>query len=333
MRNQLMGWHFPLVIEYDSNELPDGFGAQAVRLVGIYSIASKFRLQYRHSPIRFIPKEELVGFPYSEEKYKSIMDKIVELTFLPDTKKTLSERRLVVKRRVIGRKALLLLIVVSILRKLLMRQQLVLSLCLPQGVTDKMPKILELGAEEMRKNFDYILASSKNEEVVIHFRGGFRVVDSNRPQLTPDYYNAALKQASRYMNLSKITIHTDFFPSDLQSSNLSNRAKFFIEWFNSHQLQKMCSEIEAKHYAPIVDSLEDMIQSKLLIMSNSSLSYFAGLINPNIIIWPPIHGHSRLPRWKRGPEFLDSHMFIDKNHVPYTNWIDPSNFLPQNYKV
>ena len=48
---------FPLYITYDDTKIRDGFGAQGLRVVGIFSIARFFRLKYLHQGISEIGDE------------------------------------------------------------------------------------------------------------------------------------------------------------------------------------------------------------------------------------------------------------------------------------
>lgn len=71
-------------------------------------------------------------------------------------------------------------------------------------------------------------------------------------------------------------------------------------------------------YYPIMETLYDMATAKTLIKANCALSYFAGLLNDSEVVWPPIHGHAKLSRWKTGNYLPIKKMtFIDESdHAP-----------------
>lgn len=313
---------FPLILEYDASALADGLGAQSIRLIGIYSIAYKYRLYYQHKPIEFIPKEELIGFPYDDSKYLKVMNEVHRLTYLPNIgSPSKSTKIFTIRRRSITRRILLKIILFAFFRRCFKAQNTKLLLCLPQGISDSVPDLLEIGAREMRKNFSSPDRNLWEDRVVIHFRGGLRVVDALRPQLHHSYYDDALIQNNIRKECESIIVHTDFFLTDFSKSTLGVRVKMFSDWIE-HKWSSV-EGVKILHYAPILEVLKDMVSCKLLIMSNSSLSYFAGLLNPNVVVWPQIHGHSKISRWIMGPLISTTHVFIDKNHVPYLNWNDP----------
>jgi hypothetical protein len=319
MPNFLKRLRFPLVITYDSKLLPDGFGAQAIRLIGIYSIANRFHLQYRHQEIEYIPEEELIGFPYDKVKYHKVLTTLNCLTRLPNEvslRKPLKEKA--IRRRNITRRSLTKLVLLSIVLRFFRKQRVVLHLCLPQGITDTYPNILDIGASVIRTNLEHSGYRLNNGHIVVHLRGGLRVVDVTRPQLSPPYYSSTLQALSSKRNSwTSIKIHTDFFEQDLIKYKSNLRVQVYTQWLQS--LQTKYFDTKILYYSPILSVLQDMICADVLVMSNSSLSYFAGLINPNKVIWPPIHAHSKLRRWSFGP-ILDESIFIDPNHIPYTNW-------------
>lgn len=317
---------FPVILEYDPGELPDGFGAQANRLVGIFSLAYHFRLGYRHVPIKEIPKEELVGFPFSAEKYELTMNHIRAVTWFPNIEHFGKKKEIRIQIRSFGRRHFVKLIVIAIVKRLIQMRSTTISLCLPQGVTDLMPNILDYGSVQVRENMSRLGMLKNSTDVVVHFRGGLRVVDTKRPQLTSRYFDDALASISQSESDIPVIIHTDFFPTDFEEFRPGVRVQMFSDWVKANLSTKKYN-IEVSHYAPILEAFADMANARVLIMSNSSLSYFAGLVNQNSVIWPHIHGHSKLSRWSFGPPLHSSHTFIDANHVPYLNWIDPNENL------
>jgi hypothetical protein len=311
MLSLLERFKFPLMIQYDNVSFTDGLGAQAIRIVGIYSIARKYRLRYIHSQIIIDHPEEFMGPNYSLESFEAELETIRELLTLPTYTIPKSKTNpLIVNWKTITRRKLFKLILKSIFS----RRGIILKLQLPQGITDYIPDVLRIGAEEIRRNFASRDKFSPTQKVVVHIRSGQHTVKTpifnSRPQLTPYYYKQALKKVDSHGK--RIVLHTDFFPEDMKGSDLTFRQSVFKEFIEG---VASSSNNSVFHYAPLSDVLYDMVTAEYLIMGNSALSYFAGVINPNTVVWPPIHVHARMNHWIIGPLLNDSRMsFLDPTH-------------------
>ena len=55
--------------------------------------------------------------------------------------------------------------------------------------------------------------------------------------------------------------------------------------------------LEVHYCDPLVKTFLDMCTAEVFIQGRSALSYLAGIINPNKVLWPEVQSHSRLPRW------------------------------------
>jgi hypothetical protein len=310
MSTKLRNFVFPVCIRYDNVNFADGFGAQAIRLIGIFSIAQRYRLRYEHRDLRFDHPDELLGPHSSQENYLLLLKDILFLMKLPNTGSSYRKKKIVISMRTITRRVLIKLI----LKSLLSNSEIVINLQLPQGITDYHPEILELGAQVIRKNLSTLRPPQKADAIVIHVRTGNHTVKTPRfnalPQLTPAYYNEALNMVQT--NEMKRIIHTDLFPIDILNDAPSLRFEKFRAYLEE---ASKTQSTQILHYAPILSALGDMATAKVLVMSNSALSYFAGLMNINTVIWPPIHGHAKLKRWFRGPDLTpESLSFVDNTN-------------------
>jgi hypothetical protein len=239
------------------------------------------------------------------------MDQVHQLLKLPSSRIKSKRQIHEVNMRVISRRLLAKLIV----RSLFSRNFIIINLQLPHGITDRNPDILEIGASLVRENFGDFVFNREKPTCVVHLRSGNRTVKTERfnklPQLNARYYDLALQ---KYANPElEIIIHTDFFPEDFLEDIPSFRLAIFKNFLESVGEN---TNVHIHHYAPIVEVVIDMATADTLIMGNSALSYFAGLINTSTVVWPPIHGHAKLTRWTLGPllppeeiSFLD-----DTNH-------------------
>jgi hypothetical protein len=285
--------------------MQDGVGAQAIRLIGINSLCNYYKTHYLHSPISKVQnREELTGGDMSDNTYQSLLQDLRKLTFLDDTSVYHDTKRKVFYEHNIGRKKLLLYLLLSIVYRLI-GVRLILSLTLPFGIVDRQPELWELGATQMRKNLNQFKYSTRNS-LVLHYRTSQHSPIKSRPQLTSNYYMETLQQylLSGDIKSSSILIHTDLQEDDMAVANLTDRVEDFQKFLDF--CKKGFEKVEVRHYAPIFDALLDMIFSETLIVSNSAMSYFAGILNVNQVIFPPKHGHSKLPRWKLGSNTSES---------------------------
>jgi hypothetical protein len=320
MKPKLKRAWFPVCIRYDNESFADGFGAQALRLVGIFSISQRYRLRYEHRSLRFDHPDELLGPHSSRENYLEVMKQIDKLLYLPNIGHSRRKKKIIINLRSITRRKLLTII----FRSLLSHSEFIINLQLPQGITDYRPEILELGASSIRDNLEQLTKDLSLAAIVVHIRTGNRTIKTSRfnslPQLTPHYYKYVLKplMASK----PNLIIHSDLFPEDFLQKAPTVRFQLFKEFFDDYSKSPVTSIF---HYAPILKVVSDMSTAKVLIMSNSALSYFAGLLNTNTVIWPPIHGHAKLKRWLKGPELTPQTIsFVDNTDFSRQESVDHS---------
>jgi hypothetical protein len=200
-----------------------------------------------------------------------------------------------------------------VMKSMVMRKQLVVSVDIPQAVTDKWPRILDASQEELRKNISCYQEINVNApEIAVHVRTNYNLFKMSnlspgtirRKTLLPDYYALALEKVSskeskkeygKLENLGRIHIHTDLYASDLINFKGDSKLKTYSDWFSSISRN---GDVYLFHQAPIVKTFSDWAFAKVFIMSTSSLSYVAGMFNQNRVIYPNGHGHSKLKRWE-----------------------------------
>lgn len=298
----------PVALTYDNESGIDGFGAQALRIAGIYSIAKAFRFHYIHNPIIDLPMEELSQHPISRENY---LDQVLFLNEIVNFSSSIQSHSYRKKEIIRIR---------SIWPKLLVRNVLAflkkgdcgnIEILQPQGITDRYPKLLEFAGKDIRKNVEAMQLFNPTNSVVVHIRAEHHGPNKRRPHLRQEYYAEALvmPKVQKALNTgAKLVIHTDFFEEDFTKKYVEWRPNLFGSWFK--EIQKSYSDVEILHYAPLNRVLTDMFNSRVLIMSRSSISYFAGIVNPKTVVWNPDHGHARLPRWLRGPSLPGGNCFV-----------------------
>jgi hypothetical protein len=185
---------------------------------------------------------------------------------------------------------------------------------------DKHPNWYEYAGTYLRHKL-LMERKKTDKKVVVHVRYGYKPIvggnQSSAPRFLPlTYYSDALKNILKKEALSneaQILVHTDI-PSmsgtwkpfqqsklselsaigydiqgdELNFEGLNLRTDYFSEFPN----------VEVKYCAPILETLSDLITADTLLMSRSSFSYIAGIINDNSVYIPRSHGHAKLKRWK-----------------------------------
>jgi hypothetical protein len=299
-------------LTYDNEAKQDGIGAQLQRILGIFSICRKLKLKYSHADI-VGTVEELSHNLNSPEELDELLNEVNKKFRLPSDALP-AEYRIIKIHNISSRKLLEL-----VAKAYWNREYIVVKICLPYGLIEKFPDWYELAGKEIRSSKSYISTSPKSQ-VVVHVRYGYKpIVGSNSassPRFLPlEYYPLALEQLFKKENLDPMTpvvVHTDIPKSDggwvpYQETKISELESIGYE-FTEHGLQYETVDLKAVYFSgyanltvkysePVLETLEDMYASKYLLMSRSSFSYIAGIINPNRVYIPRQHGHVKLKRW------------------------------------
>ena len=298
----------PLILSYDNESTIDGFGAQAIRLAGIYGLAKALHCNYLHYPVLQVPREELSRFSVSDHEYQRCLEIFNRILLFESVNKVQGTRKILLcKEKSIWLKKLAKYIFLSFMPG----KRVHLKLTFPQGITDKYPFILEKVGPILKENFLNSEENKTHNSTVVHIRAEHHGPNKRRPHLSPNYYKVCLDNllAENLIDRSQpLVIHTDFFSEDFNEKPLQWRPSLFGEFFRD--LQDTFPLVQFKHYAPIEETLLDMFHATTLIMSRSSISYFAGIANQNRVVWPPSHGHAKLPRWLIGPNLYEEGIFI-----------------------
>lgn len=311
-----------LFLTYDNQAKQDGVGAQLQRVFGLYAISKKWRLGYVHSNLTGTV-EELSHNLDSNDKLNELLDLVNSKFQFPSNTMPLDYKEI----RVHNLSLRFLLRIY--LRTVFSRETILLKVCLPYGLIEKYPDWYDFAGEEIRIQKS-LNKNSMKDRVVIHIRHGYKPIPGKNGASTPrflplEYYPLALSNLFKNEQLDKRTevlIHTDLPESDgkwkpYQESKISELEEIGYEFSNQELEYKTVDlktlyfadypNLTVKYCAPILEALEDMYTAKHLIMSRSSFSYIAGIINPGNVYIPRQHGHVKLTRW-----FWD----FEKDEVP-----------------
>jgi hypothetical protein len=285
---------FPIFIQYDNARKTDGFGAQGTRIVGVYAIARFFRIKYVHRGIvEFSDRRELMGSISDERAYSETLRRL-NCYLQPESQNSWKppEKAQTIFIYNLGFRILLKYLLKSLLRP----NTYVLSVCLPFGITDRLP----ITYVKVRDSFNYggpiNEIGQESRTIVAHIRTGQNSPSYPRTQLSAGYFDKLIfSEKYGKLNCDKWIIHTDFLESDFSdkpnSANVIEFRDLFAKLASFHN-------VEIRHYAKIEDVFLDMRNAHVLIMGKSALSYLAALIGNGAVVYPSSHGHSPLPQWK-----------------------------------
>ncbi len=302
-----------LFLTYDNLAKQDGIGAQLQRIFGIYSLSRKFRIKYIHSPI-IGTLEELAHNVPSEASMKNLLDEVNARFNFPSSKLT---REIEVEK---VHNLTTRILFKFILKSAFGKKNILLKVCLPFGIIDKHPDWYKYSGVEIRSNEPTEKATRKYK-MVVHVRYGYKpIVGSNTassPRFLPlTYYPDAVREILKQEKLpldSEILVHTDI-PREsgkwkpFQESKISELSSIGYEIKESlldfegidlkNEYFAGFPNLSVKHCAPLLETLNDMIAADVLLMSRSSFSYIAGIVNRNSVYIPRSHGHGKMSRWK-----------------------------------
>ena len=166
-----------LFLTYDNSLLDDGFGAQALRILGVYSIARKFRCKYIHSDISYTVEEFSHGVE-SEQELNLLKDQVNLFFRLPSSRKPKNfDREIAIKAPSL--KEFLILF----FKYRYSRQNVLLRICLPFRIIDRNPDLYKLATAEIINNNLKAFRNHVPPEMVVHIRmsHGRRNVPDSQP--------------------------------------------------------------------------------------------------------------------------------------------------------
>jgi len=302
-----------LVITYDNESMQDGIGSQALRILGLYSISKFFRISYLHSPIIEVI-EEFSHKAESDSEIRKLVEEASAFFEFPSTPNISSDSKVIHVRQISLRKLFFFR-----MKSLFSKQQIIIKVLLPFGITDRFPFIYDAGVKFMRAKHKALI--QKRNFVVAHMRFGYGYLYSDQRYIRPrnlpfSYFEDLIIFVSRKYfsdNEFRLIVHTDLSP---ESRKWKPVQKVVLDGFKEVSANSELEEVEIEgirveekislpekckaefHYCDnLFDTFLDMVSCEILILGNSSFSYLAGLLNENVVIWPSVHGHSKHPRW------------------------------------
>lgn len=301
-----------ITLTYDTEANDDGTGAQVQRILGIYAICKKYGFNYLHTPIKNLVTHPLDSFQNSDE-LEEYLSRVNDYFRLPTsgplrfdniyTKATVSKGYL--------RK-------IQLLKHIGKQKNVLLKISNPARITDVSPDMFRLAVSDLTVPTFKKLHSTIS--VILHIRRcvheSFVINGESQVRSLPtNYYLEKLRNIVNSLDMGskyEVYVFTDIpkekfeYQPRPQDMNVWNRAGHqFVEGkiqVDSEDLEKEFQEfkdnIKFAYGGDPLDALIQMSTADYFIMSRSSLSYLAGILNHSgKIFYPPRFWCSPLSNW------------------------------------
>ncbi|HEY7248238.1 MAG TPA: hypothetical protein VH678_30615 [Xanthobacteraceae bacterium] len=267
-RLRTIGLGNKLVLTYDNTKMTDGVGAQLQRIYGIYSISRLLGVSYFHSPLGRVDNQGLsaleqnVDDPNFHHEFNDVFKIKSDVTLTNDFRS--------IDLREISMKTFDELIAMYHAETSNKRPYL-LRLVLPYGIADLFPDCYKICKEI--SPFPTSVPNGRQLRVAIHVRRGDVSVDTDR--ILPNAYYISVAQdvvavLEALMIDYIIELHTEVPSVDAEMCRL---AEFGV----LPNLTRCVNETA-------INCLEKLATADILIMSRSSFSYVAAILNRNGLI-------------------------------------------------
>lgn len=304
-------------LTYQSDQLPDGAGAQLQRIAAVYGIAEKFSLGYLHSPLSDISWNPGDGMGAKEDRIAQIRS-LNEKFILPNTFPHQSfDKELTVKN--MGIRAFL-----SIVFALMLRRSTLVRVENPYPLADQLSGTYDHAGRQWAARFEKDKAtapSGSHTRVAVHIRRAVNPRFDKRGRRNPRFqepgwYTNVLLETMKVFELSEadIQIHTDLPISDAESpivipsEALHNSGPYwsqlgleqgkaeilppkdaFQNFFNRFSDSEIVLDLNPS------DAIEMMARADIFVGAKSSMSFVVGLLRGNRPTVFPSFWH-RLPK-------------------------------------
>ncbi len=299
---------------YDAINVRDGSGAQIQRIMAVYSLAKYLRLTYLHKPIEEVSIHPLDPHQ-SPELYSRYLTRLNSVIAFPSDSISLDFQREITEPK---------LTFVKLLKHIVNNREpssKLIRLSDVYSLVDTKTKIYRFAIAHVRRNIQTKFAnlSPSDENIVIHYRsvpGNFATYpgESQTRQLEVKRLARVLKRAikKRKSHKSPVVIYTD---APAQDQRIPVTQSQQVLWENTpgyengflqlngldltSELSAISNDIELHVGGDPLDALARMSEAKTLIISKSSLSYVASLLNEHQDIYSPFEFWHPVPKSRK----------------------------------
>jgi hypothetical protein len=294
--------HEKLVLTYDNNAMSDGVGAQLQRIYGIYSISRLLGASYLHSPLSRVSYqglsalEENAANPGFHHEFNDLFQ--IKSDVLP------TDHFHTVKLSVISMELVDELVDLFDRRETHGRPSLV-QLLLPYGIADRFPDCYEVCKEISP------FASSGGGEVLriaLHVRRGEQLVLDSDRMLPNSYYITVARNVVQVLESQGIDYQIELYTEVPNKEfvvrpnhpgidhRITGTRVVGPEMLRLSEFDVLPSLVPCTN-GKAIDCIGKLATADILVMSRSSFSYVAGILNRNgVVLYHPFW-HSPLSSW------------------------------------
>jgi|LauGreSuBDMM15SN_2_FD.fasta_scaffold02459_3 hypothetical protein len=304
-----------ITLTYNADANDDGTGAQIQRILGIYSVSRKYGFNYLHTPVKNLLVFPLDSSqdPHEVEKYLKRMNDYFKLptddSFQFD--------------KIISMSA----ISVGYLRRLNTQmhfgkpKKILVRVSNPGLIVDTNPDILRFAVSDL--NQPSAMKMMAKVSIVLHIRGTVQedlvIKGEVEPRSLPvSYYKDKLRgilalidadlnyEIKVFTDIPKKSLSFEPRPQDIETWNKSGHSivdgKIQVDGLDLEKdFQEFGSDIEFIYGGDPLDAIIQMSHADYFVMSRSSFSYLAAILNRNgMVYYPPKFWHPPLANWILG---------------------------------
>ena len=277
-----------LYLTYNNNIHKDGAGSQLQRILSIYMISKYYGLGYLHSPI--LKTTYTYENEEENEKYRRIFSYVEDHVDEFNAMFALASDNLnghihaTYTTSVVTKETIL-----EILEAENTREKNVLLACTYGGEVDKNPDL-----HYIKINYPWIQRSVNNViKVAIHIRKGDLSLLSPERVISDDYYIGVLKNL--HILLRDANKPHEFH---IYSDGYFDKEKGVVSYDESHYIQfNVVPNIHFHIGTDPVQSIVQMTNSDILVLSNSCFSYVPALLKLNGVVLGKPGAHSMAREW------------------------------------
>lgn len=306
-----------VILTYDNGVVLDGIGAQFQRIFAIRALADNLLFDYLHTGLKDITTHPLDPFQSSNDR-KEYVNKLNDfLSFCNSNLEILKSSKLVEVDRISIN--LRYLIHISI-KSILLNRIYLLKIVEPYDIIDLRPDFYLSIQKHVNTKSKFKPIHKSNVDMVLHYRRGVGnyAIYGNQTisrELPESYYHNLFLELTKEFHLnrkSKIVVLTDspinsmkYFPPKDQLGIWEDSPRFkngvmYISAFDSKKVfQELSEKVEIICGGDPLNSLLNMANAQILVLSRSSFSYVAAILNSSGVIYAaPNFWHKKLKHWR-----------------------------------
>ena len=286
-----------LALTYDNTALTDGIGAQLHRIYAIYSLSRLLGVSYVHTPIGHVDNQGLRAMQHNarDAAFEAEFNALCQIPSDPLP----GQRFRVVKLRNISADIFLQLVVAANAPGA-GELPLLAQILLPFGITDRFPD----GYEICKQISPFKRGRERRLRVALHVRRGELLVHYSDRMLPNSYYISVARKVARVLDALNvdycIELHTEVVegdftvaPGQLGASSPTTITAAMSRLDEFSVLPNLVHCLNER----TADCLRKLATADVLVLSRSSFSYVAAILNRGGVVLHHPFWHPPLSSW------------------------------------